>query len=95
MATYRVRGRFPVVIWKHPDHPQVLLRSSQPLTGILGARSEEDERLVGEVLKCGKGRFWILDARGYAAALGNGYVGGGFENTGKINSETFFFLTLN
>ncbi|KAI9208815.1 uncharacterized protein BJ171DRAFT_487431 [Polychytrium aggregatum] len=130
LSSYRVRGRFPSVCWKNAAFHQVIVRSSQPLTGILGNRSAQDELLISEIIKAvqqdyratfchpyddfdganeggastASGStaggssyppFWILDARGFAQALGNIGVGGGFENTANYPPSTqLAFLSL-
>eukprot|EP01018_Ginkgo_biloba_P011818 Gb_21807 [translate_table: standard] len=34
-ATFRARGRLPVITWCHPENGAVLARSSQPLVGLM------------------------------------------------------------
>jgi len=43
ISKFRTRGRIPVVTWKNPKEPQVLLRSSQPQIGLINSRCLEDE----------------------------------------------------
>ena len=38
LTSFRSNKRFPVVCWKSPDSGLVLMRSSQPMVGFLGAR---------------------------------------------------------
>jgi hypothetical protein len=89
LAAYRTRGRFPAVTWKNPRGHHIMMRAAQPLVGFLGARGPEDEWVVRECVRGAQREsgvnvpFCILDARSYAAALSNGYAGGGYEKTGK------------
>jgi hypothetical protein len=89
LAAYRTRGRFPALSWKNPRGHHVMLRAAQPLVGFLGARGPEDEWLIEACIQYARKMsgtrvpFCILDARSYAAALSNGYAGGGYEKTGK------------
>ncbi|KAI9596517.1 protein-tyrosine phosphatase-like protein [Syncephalis fuscata] len=101
LAAYRTRGRFPAVTWKNPRGHHVMLRSAQPLVGFLGARGPEDEWVVRECVRAAqqesgtKYPFCILDARSYAAALSNGYAGGGYEKTDNYPpGTTINFLSL-
>ncbi|RKP09308.1 protein-tyrosine phosphatase-like protein [Thamnocephalis sphaerospora] len=101
LAAYRTRARFPVLTWKNPRGHHVILRAAQPLVGFLGARGPEDEWVVDECMRFAqkesgsKVPFCILDARSYAAALSNGYAGGGYEKTDNYPSGTTIdFLSL-
>ncbi|KAJ3036249.1 hypothetical protein HDV00_002963 [Rhizophlyctis rosea] len=97
IASYRTKRRFPSVCWKNPAFHQVLIRSSQPKTGLLRTRSRDDELLISELIDANRAsyistrchaesngetalKFWIFDARSYAAARGNEVLGGGSEN---------------
>ncbi|RKP27129.1 protein-tyrosine phosphatase-like protein [Syncephalis pseudoplumigaleata] len=101
LAAYRTRGRFPAVTWKNPRGHHIMMRAAQPLVGFLGARGPEDEWVVRECVRgaqreCGASvPFCILDARSYAAALSNGYAGGGYEKTDNYPAGTTInFLSL-
>lgn len=58
--------------------PQVMLRSSQPLTGPNRKRCREDEMLLGTVLDEGE-RGFIIDTRSAQAAKQARMTGGGTE----------------
>ena len=45
-AAYRSNGRIPVITWGHHSGKCVLVRSSQPMSGLVGHRSLADERLI-------------------------------------------------
>ncbi len=44
-AGFRTQGRLPVLCWVHPNGAP-LCRASQPMTGVTGASSEENNRLL-------------------------------------------------
>lgn len=44
-APHRSRGRVPVLSWLHPESKASLTRCSQPLVGVQGRRSTDDEEL--------------------------------------------------
>ncbi|KAI5781664.1 protein phosphatase [Peziza echinospora] len=46
---YRSRSRIPVLTYLHPVNNCTITRSSQPLTGIKGNRSPQDEKLVAAI----------------------------------------------
>jgi hypothetical protein len=43
VARFRSRGRLPVLSWRHPLSGAPIVRCAQPLVGLAGRRSEEDE----------------------------------------------------
>jgi len=48
-AKFRTKKRFPVVVWRSAQTGAVLVRCSQPLTGLLRSRSVEDEMLFESI----------------------------------------------
>ncbi|KAI9225460.1 MAG: protein-tyrosine phosphatase-like protein [Piptocephalis tieghemiana] len=102
LASFRTRGRFPALVWKNPHGPQMIMRSAQPLCGLLGARSPEDEWLIGRLTAASSSasssststRVWILDARSYAAAMANAAAGGGYEKGDAYKGTRLEFLSL-
>jgi len=76
-AAFRSMGRFPVPVWAHPKNGALLVRSAQPLVGLLGNRSTSDEKLIR--ILCGDS-YLLLDARSRAAAFGNRAMGKGTES---------------
>lgn len=46
---YRSRSRIPVLTYLHPVNNCTITRSSQPLTGLKGNRSPQDEKLVAAI----------------------------------------------
>ncbi|KAG9326465.1 hypothetical protein KVV02_001644 [Mortierella alpina] len=107
LAGFRSSKRFPVICWKSPESGLVLLRSSQPMVGFLGARGLQDELYIRTVLSTAvkesqqvkRGsrvapKLCIMDARAYTAAVANGYVGGGRENPDHYPNASISFLSL-
>ncbi|XP_051493970.1 myotubularin-related protein 9-like isoform X4 [Apus apus] len=78
VARYRQGGRFPVLSYYHPKNGTALLRSSQPLTGPNRKRCQEDELLLGTVLRQGE-RGFVIDTRSAQAAKQARMTGGGTE----------------
>lgn len=70
--------RAPSPSYPQPLAPQVMLRSSQPLTGPNRKRCPEDEVLLGTVLDEGE-RGFIIDTRSAQAAKQARMTGGGTE----------------
>jgi len=52
-STFRSRGRFPVLSWRHPTNYCTLTRSSQPLVGLGQNRSIDDELLIAAINQAG------------------------------------------
>jgi myotubularin-related protein 1/2 len=83
VAEHRSGRRLPATVWLHPRTGAALTRCSQPLTGLKGRRSDQDERLfrvLREANEANPGVLYIIDARPYAAAMGNAVMGKGFES---------------
>jgi len=89
IASFRSRGRIPVVRWVHPRTGAVLCRSSQPMVGITNNRCSEDEHLLEVLCKpCQKQQLFIVDARGRPAVLGNTLQGRGLERASAYQGAT-------
>ncbi|CAI7869293.1 unnamed protein product [Closterium sp. NIES-53] len=99
-ASFRARGRFPVMCWQHPGNGAVLSRAAQPLVGILSNnRSDADERLVaalagpalpGESFR----RLVVADARPRKNAIANGAMGGGYESSANYRGTEVVYLGI-
>ncbi|CAI5505314.1 unnamed protein product [Closterium sp. Naga37s-1] len=99
-ASFRARGRFPVMCWQHPGNGAVLSRAAQPLVGILSNnRSDADERLVaalagpalpGEPFR----RLVVADARPRKNAIANGAMGGGYESSANYRGTEVVYLGI-
>jgi len=84
VATYRSRGRIPVVIWTSadPNNGATISRSSQPKPGVQNKRSIDDERYLDELRRlCNSRRLVVMDARSKVATQGNRVMGMGTELT--------------
>ena len=93
---FRSRGRLPAVVWFSGSVS--LSRASQPKTGILGARSAEDEKLLAALgsansAAAGAGLF-IMDARPRLNAVANRASGGGVENDSHYQGAKLFYLNI-
>ena len=97
VATYRSRGRIPVLCWRDPAGASGhLTRSAQPSKGLLGKHSKADEQWVS-LLRSAAGetrRFVLLDCRSYAAAHANRFRGGGVERPARYGLQTIEYCSL-
>ncbi|GJJ74924.1 hypothetical protein EMPS_07282 [Entomortierella parvispora] len=106
LTNFRSNKRFPVLCWRSPDSGLVLMRSSQPMVGFLGARGPEDELYIRTILSSAakqagadskhrtSPKLCIMDARAFASAVANGYVGGGRENPEHYPNASISFMSL-
>lgn len=62
---HRSRGRIPVLSWIHPESQATLTRSSQPLVGVSGKRSRDDEKYIQLIMDANaqSHKMFIFDAR--------------------------------
>ena len=104
-SKFRTKERLPILCLLYEYQPNCycsLFRCSQTKGGILGSRSEEDEKMIRQIdcstrtisvkeVKCGSQvNCKIYDARGYYAAWGNKISGKGFETPEAYNCEVEF-----
>jgi len=95
IASFRSRGRLPVVRWIHRITGAVICRSSQPLSGLVQRRCKEDEDLISEYALCAlKKHLLIVDARPAIAALGNALMGKGVENVKKYRNASLQYHNI-
>ncbi|RUO97114.1 protein-tyrosine phosphatase-like protein [Jimgerdemannia flammicorona] len=93
-AKYRSKMRIPVLSYLHWQNHATITRSSQPMTGLKGARSIQDEKLIeaifasnvptgpnGQIIYGSTAANLIVDARPTANAMGQAVMGAGSENT--------------
>ncbi|CAC5416013.1 MTMR9 [Mytilus coruscus] len=66
-SQFRQNGRFPVLSYYHRQTKAVMMRCSQPLTGMNNKRCKEDERMVNSVMGRGN-KGYIIDTRSPSAA---------------------------
>jgi len=88
-SSFRKHGRFPVICWRHPHTGSILARSSQPLVGVVGSRSAEDERLAAGLAAVAGGGISIFDARRQRAVMLQKFVSGGTEGN-RYEATTSF-----
>lgn len=78
-ASFRARGRLPVLSWLHARHQAAVARAAQPLVGVAGRRGKDDERYIQLVMDANaqSHKLFIMDARPSANAKANKAKGGG------------------
>ncbi|KOG98691.1 phosphatidylinositol-3-phosphatase YMR1 [Saccharomyces eubayanus] len=93
-SKFRSQKRIPVLTYHHKATDCNILRSSQPLPGLINQRSIQDEKLVWECFSSffntdiKRTKHVIVDARPRTNALAQMALGGGTENMDNYN----FFL---
>ncbi|KAL1138901.1 hypothetical protein AAG570_008963 [Ranatra chinensis] len=82
VAAFRSRGRLPVLSWIHPEGQATITRCSQPLVGVSGKKSKEDEKYVHLTMDANaqSHKMFICDARPSTNAIANKAKGGGYES---------------
>lgn len=96
VAQFRSRGRIPVLSWLHPESQASLTRCAQPLVGVGGKRSREDERYVQLIMDANaqSHKIYIMDARPSANAVANKARGGGYENEDFYQNAEVVYLDI-
>ncbi|XP_054271286.1 myotubularin-related protein 2 isoform X2 [Macrosteles quadrilineatus] len=96
VAMFRSRGRVPVLSWIHPESQATLCRCSQPLVGVSGKRSREDERYIQLIMDANaqSHKLFIMDARPSANAIANKAKGGGYESEDAYQNAELVFLDI-
>uniref|UniRef100_A0A8R1HIT1 phosphatidylinositol-3,5-bisphosphate 3-phosphatase n=1 Tax=Caenorhabditis japonica TaxID=281687 RepID=A0A8R1HIT1_CAEJA len=91
LGEFRSKERIPVLSWINPSTLASITRCSQPMTGIAGRRSAEDELHLKHIMNAnGHCReLLILDARPVVNAKLNKAKGGGYEENYANASLTF------
>uniref|UniRef100_A0A665ULC9 Myotubularin n=1 Tax=Echeneis naucrates TaxID=173247 RepID=A0A665ULC9_ECHNA len=91
VATFRSRGRIPVLSWIHRENQAVIIRCSQPLVGMSGKRNKDDERYLELIREANNTtKLTIYDARPNVNAVANKATGGGYEGDEYQNAELIF-----
>lgn len=88
-ATFRSKSRFPALAWVHPLTGASITRSSQPLVGLTGNRSDGDEAMLEAIRRASRrplSKLLIVDARPKLNAQANRTQGKGYESTGASGS---------
>nr|CAB3264056.1 myotubularin-related protein 2-like [Phallusia mammillata] len=96
VAQFRSRGRIPVLSWIHPESQATITRCAQPLVGISGKKSRDDERYIQLILDANPHahKLLIFDARPQANAVANVARGGGYEKADVYTSSELFFCDI-
>lgn len=110
IASFRSKGRLPVLCWLHPVNTASITRCSQPRVnlacyfllpsflqvGIKRRRSPEDEKMIAEILATNKNSsvLQIMDARPRANARANQAKGAGTESMANYPNCTLTFQDI-
>lgn len=96
VSQFRSRGRIPVLSWLHPESQASLTRCAQPMVGVSGKRSKDDERYVQMIMDANaqSHKIYIMDARPSANAVANKARGGGYENEDFYQNAEVMYLDI-
>lgn len=96
VALFRSKGRIPILSWIHPKTNVSITRCSQPLVGVGGKRSPEDESYLNYIIEMNSNseKLVIMDARPSANAIANKAKGGGYESDEIYRNVEFHFLDI-
>ncbi|XP_055378303.1 myotubularin-related protein 2 [Condylostylus longicornis] len=96
VAQFRSRNRLPVLSWIHPETQATITRCSQPLVGVSGKRSSDDEHYLNLIMEANaqSDKLCIMDARPSANAIANKAKGGGYESEETYKNVEIFFLDI-
>ena len=96
VANFRSKGRLPVLSWANPRNEASIVRCSQPLVGVSGKRSVDDEKYIEMVMSTNEKsqKIYIMDARSKANAMANKARGGGYENEENYANVEIVFLDI-
>lgn len=96
VATFRSRNRIPVLSWIHPENRAVIVRCSQPLVGVGGKRSRDDEKYLDVIRETNRqtSKLTIYDARPSVNAVANKATGGGYEGEDAYPHAELSFLDI-
>eukprot|EP01080_Neovahlkampfia_damariscottae_P008744 gene8744-692_t len=90
-SEFRSQQRIPIVSWIHNKTNIPLIRSSQPNTGLMG-KSEDDEKLIQLYSKSKE--LYIIDCRPWKNAVGNKFIGKGYENVSNYENVHIEFMNI-
>ncbi|XP_074528982.1 phosphatidylinositol-3,5-bisphosphate 3-phosphatase MTMR2 isoform X2 [Halichoeres trimaculatus] len=96
VAAFRAKGRIPVLSWIHPESQATVTRCSQPMVGVNGKRSKEDEKYLQSIMDANaqSHKLFIFDARPSVNAAANKMKGGGFESEDAYQNAELVFLDI-
>ncbi|KAG7314306.1 hypothetical protein KOW79_021609 [Hemibagrus wyckioides] len=96
VASFRARGRIPVLSWLHPQSQAAVVRSGQPMSGVSGKRCRDDEKLLQAIMDANaqSHKLFIFDARPSSNAAANKMKGGGYESEDAYQNAELVFLDI-
>ncbi|XP_053647757.1 phosphatidylinositol-3,5-bisphosphate 3-phosphatase MTMR2 isoform X3 [Cherax quadricarinatus] len=96
VAAFRSRGRIPVLSWIHPESQATITRCAQPLVGVSGKRSRDDEAYIQHIMDANaqSHKIFIMDARPSVNAVANKAKGGGYESEDAYQNAEVQFLDI-
>ncbi|KAM7397816.1 hypothetical protein PAMA_005916 [Pampus argenteus] len=96
VAAFRAKGRIPVLSWIHPETQATVTRCSQPMVGVNGKRSKEDEKYLQAIMDANaqSHKLFIFDARPSVNAAANKMKGGGYESEDAYQNAELMFLDI-
>ncbi|XP_033834752.1 myotubularin-related protein 2 isoform X1 [Periophthalmus magnuspinnatus] len=96
VAAFRAKGRIPVLSWIHPESQATITRCSQPMVGVNGKRSKEDEKYLQAIMDANaqSHKLFIFDARPSVNAAANKMKGGGYESEDAYQNAELVFLDI-
>ncbi|KAE8627705.1 hypothetical protein XENTR_v10007111 [Xenopus tropicalis] len=96
IAAFRAQDRIPVLSWIHPESQAAITRCSQPLPGVNGKRSKEDEKYLQSIMDANaqSHKVFIFDARPSVNAVANKAKGGGYESEDAYQNAELVFLDI-
>ncbi|KAJ8367980.1 hypothetical protein SKAU_G00080080 [Synaphobranchus kaupii] len=96
VAAFRAKGRIPVLSWIHPESQATVTRSSQPMVGVNGKRSKDDEKYLQAIMDANaqSHKLFIFDARPSVNAAANKMKGGGYESEDAYQNAELLFLDI-
>ncbi|KAG7282698.1 hypothetical protein CRUP_017624 [Coryphaenoides rupestris] len=86
VAAFRAKGRIPATV----------TRCSQPMVGVNGKRSKEDEKYLQAIMDANaqSHKLFIFDARPSVTAAANKMKGGGYESEDAYQNAELVFLDI-
>ena len=95
-ASFRSKGRLPLLTYIYRRCNSVLVRCAQPKVGAIGRRSESDEFVIRAVRNASPNPnlMVIFDARSEAAATGNKLMGKGSEVGKNYENTKVLFMEI-
>ncbi|KAM5186956.1 phosphatidylinositol-3,5-bisphosphate 3-phosphatase MTMR2 isoform 2-T2 [Callospermophilus lateralis] len=89
VASFRSRGRIPVLSWIHPESQATITRCSQPMVGVSGKRNKDDEKYLQAIMDSNaqSHKIFIFDARPSVNAVANKLIlAGALRIADKVES---------